>query len=117
MSSHTVRGIKKHIALNSPLDYLFESPTRKGIPISKTHIRRLLKAAVEKAEIKKQVCVHTLRHTYATHQLEAGQNIMLVKESLGHADIRTTLMYLHIAQLDPVKKFGCMEMLYKKGHE
>ncbi|MDA3954727.1 MAG: tyrosine-type recombinase/integrase [Bacteroidales bacterium] len=113
MSSHTVRGIKKHLALNSPLDYLFESPTRKGIPISKTRIRLLLKAAVEKAGIKKQVCVHTLRHTYATHQLEAGQNIMIVKESLGHADIRTTLMYLHIAQLDPVKKFGCMEMLYK----
>lgn len=117
MSLHTVRGIKKHIALNSPLDYLFESPTRKGIPVSKTRIRLLLKSAVEKAEIKKQVCVHTLRHTYATHQLEAGQNIMLVKESLGHADIRTTLMYLHIAQLDPVKKFGCMEMLYKKEHE
>ena len=117
MSSHTVRGIKKHIALNSPMDYLFESPTRKGIPISKTHIRRLLKSAVAKTEIKKQVCVHTLRHTYATHQLEAGQNIMIVKESLGHADIRTTLMYLHIAQLDPVKKFGCMETLYKKEHE
>ena len=117
MSSHTVRGIKKHLSLNSPLDYLFESPTRKGIPINKTCIRRLLKSAVKKAEIKKQVCVHTLRHTYTTHQLEAGQNIMVVKESLGHVDIRTTLMYLHIAQLDPVKKFGCMEMLYKKEHE
>lgn len=113
MSSHTVRGIKKHIALNSPLDYIFESPTRKGIPVNKTYIRRLLKSAVLKAGIKKQVCVHTLRHTYATHQLEAGQNIMVVKEALGHADIRNTLMYLHIAQLNPVKKFGCMEMLYK----
>jgi len=117
MSSHIVRGIKKHLALNSPLDYLFESPTRKGIPISKTRIRLLLKSAVEKAGIKKQVCVHTLRHTYATHQLEAGQNIMVVKESLGHVDIQTTLIYLHIAQLDPIKKFGCMEMLYKKEHE
>lgn len=117
MSLHIVRGIEKHLALNSPLDYLFESPTRKGIPICKTHIRRLLKATVEKAGIKKQVCVHTLRHTYATHQLESGQNIMIVKESLGHADIQTTLMYLHIAQLDPLKKFGCMEMLYKKDHE
>ncbi|MCK5201588.1 MAG: tyrosine-type recombinase/integrase [Spirochaetales bacterium] len=115
MSSHSVRGIKKHLALNSPLDYLFESPTRKGIPISKTRIRLLLKAAVEKAGIKKRVCVHTLRHTYATHQLEAGQNIMVVKESLGHVDIRTTLTYLHITQLDSVNKFGCMEMLYKKN--
>ena len=117
MSSHSVRGIKKHIALNSPLDYMFESPTRKGIPISKTHIRRLLKSAVEIAGIKKQVCVHTLRHTYATHQLEAGQNIMVVKDSLGHIDIRTTLIYLHIAQLDSVKKFGSMEVLYNKRNE
>lgn len=117
MSSHTVRGINKHLTLNSPLVYLFENPTRKGMPISKTRIRLLLKDAVEKATIKKQVCVHTLRHTYATHQLESGQNIMVVKESLGHADIRTTLIYLHIAQLDSVKRFGCMEKLYKKEHE
>lgn len=114
MSSHATRGVKKHLALNDPKDYLFESPTRKGMPISKTRIRTLLKEAVEKAGIKKDVCVHTLRHTYATHQLEAGQNIMVLKESLGHVDIRTTLIYLHIAQLDPVRKFGCMEPLYVK---
>lgn len=112
MSPHAVRGVKKHLLLNNPKDYLFESSVRKGIPISKTRIRTLLKEAVDKAGIRKNVCVHTLRHTYATHQLEAGQNIMVVKESLGHADIRTTLIYLHIAQLDPVKKFGCMQSLY-----
>ena len=117
MSTHAIRGIKKHLALNNPKDYLFENPIRKGIPISKTRIRTLLKEAVKKAGIKKDICVHTLRHTYATHQLEAGQNIMVLKESLGHADIRTTLIYLHIAQLDTVKKFGCMEPLYKKGNE
>lgn len=117
MSSHAVRGIRKHLALNNPKDYLFESPTRKGIPISETRIRTLLKDALKKAGIKKQACVHTLRHTYATHQLEAGQNIMVLKDSLGHANIQTTLMYLHIAQLDSVKKFGCMEMLYKKKNE
>jgi len=114
MSPHAVRGIKKHLALNSPRDYLFESPERKGMPISKTRVRSLLKDAVVKAGIRKDVCVHTLRHTYATHQLEAGQNIMVVKESLGHADIRTTLIYLHIAQLRPAGKFGCMSPLYGK---
>ncbi len=114
MSFHAVRGLRKHLALNNPKDYLFESPVRKGIPISESQIRVLLKAALKKACIKKQVCVHTLRHTYATHQLEAGQNIMVLKDSLGHANIQTTLLYLHIAQLDTVKKFGCLEMLYKK---
>jgi len=42
---------------------------------------------------------------------------MVLKESLGHADIRSTLIYLHIAQLDTVKKFGCMESLYENGNE
>lgn len=114
MSEHAVRGIKKHLALCSPKLYLFESSVRKGMPVSKTKIRNVLKEAVLKAGIKKQVCVHTLRHTYATHQLEAGQNIMTLKESMGHSDIRTTMIYLHIAQLDTIKKFGCMEKLYPK---
>lgn len=115
MSGIAVRGIKKHLTLNNPQSYVFESPTRKGIPISVTQIRRLLKKAVEKCDIKKQICVHTLRHTYATHQLEAGQNIMTVKDSMGHCDIRTTLVYLHIAQLNTVNKFGCLETLYQKN--
>ena len=117
MSKHAARGLKKHLALESPKDYLFEHPKRKGIPMSATRIRTLLKDAVEKANIKKEICVHSLRHTYATHQLEAGQNIMTVKDLLGHACITTTFMYLHIAQLNTVKTFGCMEALYRKDHE
>ncbi len=112
MSHHAARGIKKHLSLNAPRDYLFESPVRKGMPISKTRINTLLKEAIAKAGIKKDVCIHTLRHTYATHQLEAGQSIIVLKELLGHALITTTMIYLHIARLSPVKKFGCMETLY-----
>lgn len=112
ISEHMVRGIKKHLALNNPQVYLFENPARKGMPISHTRIRMLLKEALVKAGIKKQVSVHSLRHTYATHQLEAGQNIMLVKEAMGHSNIQNTLLYLHIAQIDPINKFGCVDALY-----
>ena len=114
MSSHIVRGLQKHLALNAPKDYLFEHPKRKGIPISPSRIRSLLAEAVQEAGIKKEICVHSLRHTYATHQLEFGQNIMTVKDLLGHSCITTTFMYLHIAQLDTVKPIGCMEILYPK---
>nr|MDA3867454.1 tyrosine-type recombinase/integrase [Salinivirgaceae bacterium] len=112
MSTHAARGIQKHLAINSPRVYLFDNYQRKGIPISKTRIRVLLKEALARTDIKKDISVHSLRHTYATHQLEAGQNIMVLKESLGHVSIASTLMYLHIAQIDTVKKFGCMESLY-----
>jgi site-specific recombinase XerD len=61
--------------------------------------------------------MHTLRHTYATHQLEAGQNIMELRDLLGHANIQTTLIYLHIAQIGSAKKFGCLESLYDFSNE
>ena len=115
ISDHAVRGIRKHLALNAPKLYLFDHLNRKGIPISKTRIHDLLKEAVAKAGIQKNVCVHTLRHTFATHQLEAGQNIVNVKQALGHAVIETTLMYLHIAKISPVNSFGCLDSLYGKN--
>lgn len=113
ISEHAARGVEKHLTLNRPKLYLFDHKDRKGIPISKTSIRILLKEAVDKAGIQKQVTVHTLRHTYATHQLEAGQNIVSLKEALGHANIETTLIYLHIAKINPIGKFGCLEKLYE----
>jgi len=114
LSEHTVRGIKKHLVLNNPSVYLFEHPSRKGIPMNQTTIRNILKKALQKTKIRKSVCVHTFRHTYATHQLEAGQNIVAVKEALGHSLIQTTLMYLHIAKIDQQNRFGCLDKLYEK---
>jgi site-specific recombinase XerD len=48
----------------------------------------------------KKVNLHSLRHTYATHLLEEGVNIVTLKELLGHAEITTTMIYLHVAQCE-----------------
>lgn len=114
ISSHLVRGIQKHLRVNSPVDFLFNHPQRKGIPISKTGIRLKLKDAVKQAGIKKKVCVHTFRHTFATHQLEAGQNIVSVKEAMGHALLSTTMIYLNIARLKASNISGCLDNLYPR---
>ncbi len=112
ISGHAARGIGKHLVVNSPKLYLFDHSERKGIPISQTRVRGILKEALKKAGINKNVCVHTFRHTFATHQLEAGQDIMSVKEALGHVVIQTTLMYLHIARTPSVGNFGSLDILY-----
>jgi integrase/recombinase XerD len=112
ISDHLVRGIRKHLLVNHPKDFLFNPPQRKGIPLSKTYIRLRLKEAVKQAGLQKKVCMHTFRHTFATHQLEAGNNIVSVKEAMGHALLGATLAYLNIARLKASNINGCLDNLY-----
>ena len=68
--------------------------------------------AKKKSSIKKDVNLHSLRHSYATHLLEQGVNIVTIKELLGHVDIKTTLTYLHVAQSDVIKTHSPIDRLY-----
>lgn len=113
ISSHIVRGITNYLKIDKPRKFLFErSNQNKGVPLSRTRVRMIMKEAMKVAGITKQGCVHTLRHSYATHQLEAGQSIYGVMKLLGHADIKNTEVYLHIARLPERSFFGALDKLY-----
>ncbi len=111
ISPLTIKGLRKYIATTGPDTWLFNGRIR-GEQISRAAIRHALKAAMGKTAIQKDVCVHSLRHSYATHLLEMGLDIVTVKNQLGHVKIETTMMYLHIAQSNPNAGFGPMDKLY-----
>lgn len=68
----------------------------RGRPLSRTTVWNLVRNAAHAAGIKTTVSPHTLRHTFATHLLEGGADLVAVQELLGHADVGTTQIYTHV---------------------
>jgi len=111
---HLARGLETYLNVERPYVWLFNGKDNTGQlqRFSETGVQWVVKEAAKRAGIKKHVTSHVLRHTYATHLLEMGLDIMTLKDLLGHSDIKTTLVYLHIAQLGRGRAFNPIDRLY-----
>jgi site-specific recombinase XerD len=98
-----LRGIQTYLDACCPKYFLFNGQ-RKGEPMSKRGIQFILKQTLRNSNIKKDISMHTLRHSYATHFLEDTGDLFSLKENLGHARLDTTLIYVHIVGSLP--RFG-----------
>ncbi|WP_047788655.1 tyrosine-type recombinase/integrase [Tenacibaculum mesophilum] len=87
--------IRKYIKQYNPSIFLFEGQTKPKY--SSISARQVLKRAINTYKINKNITLHTLRHSYATHLLENGTDIRFIQELLGHNNPKTTMIYTHIS--------------------
>jgi len=96
LSIKIIEMLRVYYQLYKPKVWLFEGQ-QSGNPYDERSLSNVLKQAVKKAGIKKPVSLHWLRHSYATHLLEAGTDLRYIQEILGHSSSRTTEIYTHVS--------------------
>lgn len=111
LSEFIAQRFQKYLNEVKPQVYLFEGLT-PGEVMGERSIQYVINEAVKKTDIQKQVSMHTLRHSFATHLLEDGVDIYSIQRLLGHSDIRTTIVYLHVAQVIPKVAHSPLDTLY-----
>jgi integrase/recombinase XerD len=94
LGEKTLEILRKYFAEFKPKEWLFEG--RDGEQYKSRRIQDILKKSVNKVGLKKTITVHTLRHSFATHLLEAGTDIRYIQSLLGHSSGKTTEIYTHI---------------------
>ncbi|MBN2127550.1 MAG: tyrosine-type recombinase/integrase [Candidatus Diapherotrites archaeon] len=96
LSEKWCKEIKKYID-SKKIKSVFVFSKKNGTPLSTDSIERIIRIATKKAGIEKHVTPHKLRHSFATHLLEAGENIRKIQELLGHSNLSTTQIYTHVS--------------------
>lgn len=111
LSEVMAKGLKKYLKAENPHIWLFNGKEPDG-RYSVRGLSWVFRENLKKTAITKPVNLHSLRHSYATHLLEDGLNIVTLKELLGHAEITTTMIYLHVAQCELINPHSPLDTLY-----
>lgn len=111
LADYMAKGLNLYLEAEHPHIWLFNGKEPDG-RYSVKGLSWVMREALKKTGITKDVSLHSLRHSYATHLLEEGVNIVTIKELLGHADISTTMIYLHVAQCPLTSAHSPLDTLY-----
>jgi integrase/recombinase XerD len=105
-----LEALRAHWQRLRPTEWLFPGQTPSGRR-SLGALQRVVRRAVVAAGFTKKVSMHTLRHSYATHLLEAGVDLLTIQRLLGHRDLQTTARYIHLTAPRLAQTPGLLEGL------
>jgi integrase/recombinase XerD len=99
LARYTLKLLREYWTAYRPVDWLFPGRPASG-PVASRSIQYAFREAFNRTGIKKPATIHSLRHSFATHLVDAGTNLCHIQQLLGHASPRTTAIYLHLSRRD-----------------
>lgn len=112
LSTAALRVLRKYAQIERPSDWLFPGGNKDDF-LTERSVQKIFKNACSQAGITKDVSVHALRHSFATHLLEGGTDLRYIQELLGHESSRTTEVYTHVSNNNLSKIESPLDRLLK----
>ncbi|NJL44418.1 MAG: tyrosine-type recombinase/integrase [Nitrosarchaeum sp.] len=110
LSERLITHLREYLSASGiSLGFLFPGKERK--PLTVRNVQSIVSGAAQRAGIQKQVTPHKLRHSFATHLREAGEDLRLIQELLGHSSIQTTEIYTHVSSEEKRKVTSPLDRL------
>jgi integrase/recombinase XerD len=116
LSPHLLDILRQYWKAYRPTSWLFPGPT-SSCPITTTSIYKICQRSAQSANLSKHISPHTLRHSFASHLLEAGTDLRTIQLLMGHRNLKTTALYLHISPQALRSTVSPLDLLFKRPQD